>query len=165
MPEVVSLVLEWRDVQLGDVAGAQARYWTRRRRLRAADRSHELVPMTRVAGMADVIVLTQVRNEMPNLPSFLDHHRQLGVRRFVIVDNGSEDGTSDYLVTMPDVELLVTRASYRRAGAGVEWLDPIARRPEHADTLCLRLDADERFVYPHCDRATVSGPVVSLGVV
>lgn len=156
VPETLSTVLEWRDVQLGDVAGAQARYWTRRRRLHTADRSHELAPVTRVAEMADVIVLTQVRNEMPNLPSFLDHHRQLGVRRFVIVDNGSEDGTAEYLAAMNDVELLMTRASYRRAGAGVEWLDPIARRPEYADTLCLRLDADERFVYPHCDRATVS---------
>lgn len=156
MPEAVSIVLEWRDVQLGDVAGAQARYWTRRRRQQTADRSHELAPVTRVAKTTDVIVLAQVRNEMPNLPSFLDHHRRLGVRRFVIVDNGSEDGTTDYLAAMHDVELLVTRASYRRAGAGVEWLDPIARRIEHADTLCLRLDADERFVYPHCDRATVS---------
>ncbi len=34
-----------------------------------------------------------VKDEMFYLPSFLDHHRRLGVDQFVILDDQSSDGT------------------------------------------------------------------------
>ena len=44
-----------------------------------------------------------VRNEALRLPSTLRHHRTLGVDRFFVLDNGSTDGTLDYLAGEPDV--------------------------------------------------------------
>ena len=43
-----------------------------------------------------------MRNEMYFLPAFLEHYRKLGVAQFVIVDDASDDGTTDYLASQPD---------------------------------------------------------------
>ena len=53
-----------------------------------------------------------VRNEKLRLPSTLRHHRSLGVRRFFALDNGSTDGTLDYLCGEPDVHVFSTSSSY-----------------------------------------------------
>lgn len=53
------------------------------------------------------------RNERLMLPEFLDHYRKLGVARFFILDDASDDGAPDWLATQPDVCLL---ASSRRYG-------------------------------------------------
>lgn len=51
------------------------------------------------------------------LPSFLAHYRRLGVARFVLLDDASEDGSREYLLSQPDVTLVV---SGRRFGDRVE---------------------------------------------
>ena len=43
-----------------------------------------------------------VRNESLRLPSTLAHYRQLGVDRFLVIDNGSDDGTLEFLRGQPD---------------------------------------------------------------
>lgn len=57
------------------------------------------------------------RNEMFFLPVFLEHYRALGVDRFVILDDNSDDGSRDYLSAQPDVLLL---ASHHRFGEKVD---------------------------------------------
>ena len=47
-----------------------------------------------------------IRNEIYFLPAFLEHYRKLGVERFILLDDRSEDGTRDYLATQPDVMIL-----------------------------------------------------------
>ena len=39
------------------------------------------------------------------LDDFLRHYRALGVDRFVVLDNGSTDGSVDLLARQPDVDL------------------------------------------------------------
>jgi len=63
-----------------------------------------------------------IRNEFDRLDAFLEHYRSLGVRHFLVVDNGSEDGSAEFLQTQPDVSLWVTHASYRQSRFGVDWL-------------------------------------------
>jgi hypothetical protein len=98
-----------------------------------------------------VVVFAQMRNEAVSLPHFLGHYRALGVGRFVIIDNGSEDETLDLLAAQDDVELYQTFSGFRRAGAGNDWLCPLLAERRHADTLCIRVDADELLVYPGCE--------------
>ncbi|MFN3955832.1 MAG: glycosyltransferase family 2 protein [Pararhodobacter sp.] len=77
----------------------------------------------RLAGIADapVAVVAVLRNERFILPHFLAHYRKLGVGGFLIADNGSDDGTLDYLLDQPDVALFSVDTDYRRAHFGVAW--------------------------------------------
>ncbi len=107
-----------------------------------------IVNRTRDIGRSDVLVVTCLRNEATRLPFFLDHYRQLGAAHFLIVDNGSTDGSADLLREQPDVSLWQTKSSYRASRYGVDWVNWLLMRYGH-DHWCLTVDADELLVYPH----------------
>lgn len=88
------------------------------------------------------------RDEMAALPQWLDHHRSLGVHHVLAVDNGSVDGTREWLMAQPDVSLWEARGSYQAARFGMDWANALLCRfvPGH---WCLTLHADERLVFPH----------------
>ena len=64
----------------------------------------------RPAGEIRLFVLA--RNEALRLPFFLAHYRALGVGRFFVMDNGSTDGTVEFLRAQPDVHAWQTAQSY-----------------------------------------------------
>jgi hypothetical protein len=126
--------------------------WRRRRLLfRALRKRRQLRPVidrTAQIGKSDILGACVVRNERVRLPFFLDHHRKLGVAHFLFVDNGSDDGTRDYLAAQPDVSLWSTTHSYRLSRFGLDWLTWL--QIKHASGhWCLTLDADEILVYPY----------------
>ena len=51
----------------------------------------------------DVLCCAVVRNEDARLPYFLSYYRQMGIARFLFVDNGSTDETLSLLLAQPDV--------------------------------------------------------------
>jgi hypothetical protein len=137
------------------VAGLVSAYRlrVRRRRLlaRAIWRRGELASVIdRTGGIekGDILCLMTIRNEAARLPFFLNHHRRLGVRQFLIVDNDSTDGSTDLLAREEDVSLWHTRASYKSSRFGMDWLVWLMLRHGHGHW-CLTLDADEILVYPH----------------
>ena len=88
-----------------------------------------------------------VRNEMLRLPSTLEHYRKIGVTRFFVVDNGSTDGSKEFLLDQPDCHVFVTHNSFSEAGCAIAWLNALLN--EHgANHWCLTIDADEWFIYP-----------------
>jgi hypothetical protein len=95
-----------------------------------------------------------VRNESLRLPAVLDHHRRMGVDRFFIVDNASDDGTLDLLLAQSDVHLFSTEAPFRTRKA--HWrralVDEFFR-----DRWGLHLDADELFLFPGMERMDLHG--------
>lgn len=94
-----------------------------------------------------VSAFVPVRNEMHNLPHFLAHHRRIGVSSFVMIDNGSVDGTLEYLREQPDVLLYRSEDNFLTASNGMLWINVLIHR--HApDGWRLFLDADEEFIYP-----------------
>ena len=117
----------------------------RRRRdlMRAVDRTTSIRP-------DDILLFSTVRNEMIRLPYFLRYYRNMGVRHFLIVDNGSTDGTADYLAEQGDVSLFHTNASYRRARFGIDWMNWLLNTHGHGHW-CLTVDPDEFLIYPFCD--------------
>ncbi len=125
----------------------------KRWRFRALRKRRELVPATdrtSSIGASDLLLFCTVRNERSRLPYFLDYYRTIGIAHFLIVDNGSDDGTGAFLAAQPDVSAWSTTASYRRARYGTDWMNWLLARHGHGHW-CLTVDADEFLVYPFCD--------------
>lgn len=62
------------------------------------------------------------RDEMFFAPAFFEHYRAIGIEQFLILDDGSTDGTREFLAAQPDCVLLVSDLGYgqeiRFAGPG-----------------------------------------------
>ncbi|SLN17817.1 hypothetical protein ROJ8625_00579 [Roseivivax jejudonensis] len=131
----------------------------KRRIIRATRKGRELrivANRTDRIRSSDVLLFSCQRNEGVRLPYFLDYYRGLGVDHFLIVDNDSTDGSLDFLARQPDVSVWHTRASYKRATFGVDWLNRLARLYGHGHW-CLTVDPDELFLYPFCDTRPIRG--------
>jgi len=128
--------------------------WTRKRWLwRARRKGRALIPMadrTDRIGKGAVLLFATLRNERVRLPYFLRYYRGLGVGHFLFVDNGSDDGSADYLAAQPDTSVFVARTSYKAARFGMDWMNALLGRHAHGHW-ALVVDVDEFFVYPFCD--------------
>src|SRR5688572_19386726 len=91
-----------------------------------------------------------MRNEALRLPYFLEYYRRLGIDRFLIVDNGSEDGTTDLLRVSPDVSVFYTEERYSESRCGLDWLNQLLETYA-VGHWTLTVDADELFAYPLCE--------------
>ncbi len=132
-------------------------YWLRLRRkryrLRARRKARGLtcvVDRTAQIKPRDVLVFTTLRNEQVRLPFFLSYYRRMGAGHFIVVDNGSDDGSRAYLEAQPDVSLWHTAESYKQSRFGVDWMNWLLRLHGHGHW-CLTVDPDEFLVFPFCD--------------
>ncbi|SDX38578.1 Glycosyl transferase family 2 [Ruegeria halocynthiae] len=137
------------------------RYKLRLKRKRLLWRSflsrHQLAPIankTQQITPGTILAFTTLRNEIDRLPWFFQHYRALGVDHFLIVDNGSDDGSVPFLLEQPDVSLWQTTASYRASRFGLDWLTWLQWRYGHGHWT-LMIDADELLVYAHHDTGTL----------
>jgi hypothetical protein len=105
--------------------------------------------------VADPVCLCVIRNERARLPHFIRHYRKIGVTSFVFFDNGSMDGSIEYLTQNPDCHVIPINASYRVHCFGNVWItafcDSFLR-----DRWCLIADADELLVYDGMESHSVS---------
>ena len=120
--------------------------------LRAWRRGKELTPLRdQTPDMpAGPIVISTLRNEAVRLPFFLDYYRNLGIVHFLMIDNGSTDGSDALLAQQPDVSLWRTDCSYKASHFGVDWMNWLLSR-HGAGRWILCVDPDEFLVYPFCD--------------
>jgi glycosyltransferase involved in cell wall biosynthesis len=101
-----------------------------------------------------VAAVTPVKNEITLLPHFLKHYRRLGVSHFLMIDNGSTDGSFDYLLQQTDCTVFRALDSYREANYGMEWVS--ALQVEHCrNRWSLFVDCDELLIYPDCERVSI----------
>lgn len=120
------------------------RAFRKRRELRSVvNRSDAIRPK-------DILLFCTLRNEKVRLPYLLEYYRKLGVNHFFFVDNDSNDGGAQYLAAQPDVSLWSTKASYKDARFGVDWMNWLKSKYAHGHWV-LVVDPDEFFVYPFCD--------------
>jgi hypothetical protein len=92
-----------------------------------------------------------VRNEISALPFLLSYYRTLGVTRFFIIDDHSDDGTRDYLLMQTDTHVFTPSNSFGEANSGNDWLNLLLNR-FGTGYWTLVFDADELLVYPHCEK-------------
>ena len=104
------------------------------------------------AARGEIRAFARCRNEALRLPAFLRHYRQLGVDRFFIVDNGSSDGSVDYLAAQTDVHLFHTGNRYGEANSGTAWLNALLAQ-FGVGCWCVTVDIDELLVYPGSEHA------------
>lgn len=142
---------------LGWLTSYGLRLRRKRWRMRARLKSRELRVVenrTRAIAAGAILCCTTLRNERIRLPYFLSYYRALGVDHFLIVDNGSDDGSREFLAQQPDVSLWTTPASYKRARFGIDWQNWLLGRYAHGHWT-LTVDVDEFFVFPFCDTRTL----------
>jgi len=87
-----------------------------------------------------------LRNEIVRLPLFFDHYRKLGVTRFFIIDNMSDDGSHEFLLAQSDADIFLAHAPFKEAQGGLYWANAVAREFCVGHWI-LRVDADELLVY------------------
>lgn len=138
---------------MGILGSYRMRLVRKRLRIRAYGKALQLRPAAdRTAQLQaqDILLFAVLRNDNLRLPHFLQYYRDLGVSHFLLVDNGSTDGSAEYLASQPDVSLWRTDGSFRKARCGVDWLNHLKSRYGHGHW-CVTVDADELLVYPFCD--------------
>ena len=99
-----------------------------------------------------------VRNESLRMPYFLDYYRRMGVMRFFIVDNDSQDGTTEFLLAQPDCCVFHTKGSYAATRFGLGWINPVMSHYGDGHWIILA-DADEILV-----SSTVRDLVIGSGI-
>ncbi|TNF19511.1 MAG: glycosyltransferase family 2 protein [Rhodobacteraceae bacterium] len=94
-------------------------------------------------------LFSTMRNEMGFLPAFLAHYRAIGFEQFLIIDDGSDDGSFDYLAAQPDCVVVHTSLPY---GAPLTYRDPDGTRQQ------TRAGVYYKIALPHlfCDGAYVA---------
>lgn len=95
----------------------------------------------------DIFCCIAVRNELPRLPFFLEFYRERGVNRFFFIDNGSSDGSVEFLLSHPDVNVWSSPLSFKQADFGAAWYEVLLRSFAVGHWVLL-VDADELLVYP-----------------
>lgn len=109
-------------------------------------RLHAPFTHARLAASADVpVVISVVKNERDLLDDFFAHYRLLGIERFIIIDNGSTDGSDSFCALQPDVELHIVRRPFswpEKQG----WINRAIAENGY-DRWYLYADADERMVF------------------
>lgn len=105
-------------------------------------------------GDKEVLLFSCLRNEYTRLAYFLEYYREIGVKCFIIVDNGSTDGSYEFLEQQNDVILFRTFSSYRGSCAGRLWLQELCDFYGHSKW-CLTVDVDELLVWPGCEGKSI----------
>jgi Glycosyl transferase family 2 len=128
--------------------------WKRKRWLgRAFLKRREMTSVadrTEAIRTGDILLFATLRDERVRLPYFLRYYREMGIGHFLIVDNGSSDGSREYLQGQRDVSVWSATASYKASRFGMDWINWLLRKHAHGHWT-LTVDPDEFFIYPFCD--------------
>lgn len=103
-----------------------------------------------------------IKNEYFFLKAWIQHYRKLGVEQFILIDDGSEDGSLEYLCKQPDCIVLQTPFNYgqeiyqrsRRKPwavnsirAGIKFKSLLPRKYSRG-SWCIYADPDEFLFIP-----------------
>ncbi|MEM6441827.1 MAG: glycosyltransferase family 2 protein [Pseudomonadota bacterium] len=115
---------------------------------RAGARLRCVQDRTAAIGAEDILLVACLRNEAFRMQAFAEHYRSIGVGRFLIVDNGGEDGLMDWASDQPDVSVWRTGDSYKDNAFGMLWCNALLHRHGRG-RWCVCVDPDEFLVYPY----------------
>ncbi|MCY0096393.1 glycosyltransferase family 2 protein [Hoeflea ulvae] len=106
----------------------------------------DVVTLSRVAPCPGPIMFSVMRDEMEIIADFLEHYRNAGIRKFVILDNNSTDGTFEHLGKQTDIDLYRTGADFTTIRKQA-WLNLLLDTYRSPGQWFLCADADEHIVF------------------
>jgi len=130
---------------------------TRRERRNRSDVTMQPLREIKSLAPADVPLVFVTHNDTALLGAFIQHYRQLGVTRFICVDDVSTDGTREALLSEPDVDVWTSPIRFGEARRGRNWRESLFSK-YGLDRWYLNVDSDEFLVYDDC----FSQPLPSL---
>ena len=110
----------------------------------------EVVRKTEPCDRNDPIVTLCVRNDIRRITMLVEHYRALGVAKFAILDNGSDDGTFEWMQGQPDIDLYRCRDQYQ-TNVKEGWINRIISHYGFGRWYIIT-DSDELVVYPDMER-------------
>lgn len=144
---------------------ARLKYLKRLARYKFAGTLSAVNPRAVDPAYTGVTAFAVCRDELALLPHWFAHHRQLGVTRFLVVDNGSTDGSLDFLRAQSDVYLFTSTGSFQAANFGALWAEELIVRFGLRGWFAF-LDLDEFLIYPECEAVALpafTGYLDSMG--
>jgi len=138
---VDKLLTMWEDFRVG----------RRERRNRKRVDLRQLSPKREPLVHNELPLVFVTRNELTILPAFLNHYRLLGVTRFICVDDQSTDGTSEFLMSQPDVDVWTSGVRFVEARRGRLWREQLFEI-YGVGRWYINVDADELLVYDQCTK-------------
>jgi glycosyltransferase involved in cell wall biosynthesis len=106
----------------------------------------------------EIRLFAMARNESLRLPYFIKYYQDLGVERFIFIDNGSTDDTKDIIRDTPNSHLYETSESFKFYP---NW-NELLFRWHGTDNWCLAVDIDEFLVHPDVERLGLRGFCASM---
>ena len=103
----------------------------------------------------DIPLIFVTHNDMNIVQMFLDHYRKVGVTRFICVDDISKDGTRDYLLDQPDVDVWASSLRFAQARRGRRWREQLFRQ-YGLNRWYLNVDSDEFLVFDNYEEQPLS---------
>lgn len=95
----------------------------------------------------EIRIFAMLRNESLRLPFFLKYYKQLGVDRFIFIDNGSTDNSTEIILKDDQSHLFFTNETFRNYG---KW-NEILFTKYGVGNWCVAVDLDEFITYPHIE--------------
>jgi hypothetical protein len=117
------------------------------------------VANSRLRPKIKLVVLAMCKNEGRIMREWLRHYRNEGVAHFVIIDNGSTDGTVDILRAQPDVTLVEDHAKHAQQTLYNKYFD-MHIRGEYDWVVVVDLD---EFIYARRYDQTIQSMVARVG--
>lgn len=107
------------------------------------------------------ILICIVKDDLQRIEMSINYYRKMGVKNFVYVDNMSTDGTFEYLLKQPDIDLYKCETPYTTQNREA-WINRIiAHYGFNHWYLCV--DSDELFVYDKMEEININEYISKLG--
>ena len=75
----------------------------------------EVIRKTAPCSNDNPIVVLCIKNDLKRIQMLVNHYRKLGIEKFAFMDNGSDDGTFEWLLDQSDVDLFRCYEPYQTA--------------------------------------------------
>ena len=98
-------------------------------------------------------LVVPVKNELERIRLFYEHYRRLGIKQFIVIDNGSTDGTLEYVAAQPGTRVYCVEEPYytpRREA----WMARVLATTGY-NKWYVAVDADELIDYVGSERHSV----------
>jgi len=113
----------------------------------------QIVKKRKQVETSDPILICAVKNDLVKIKLQVEHHRKIGIKHFIYIDNISTDGTFEWLKEQDDVTLYKVETSFNARTKAGWW--HLAIKQEGYDKWYLILDSDELFAYPGMETISI----------